>query len=191
MEGRLGLRSWSVVLPLLAALIVPTVVVGQCIDRLKGSTANLEFDRNHDLDSRGNSFSCDVGIRASEAVSALEDFRYGFLYDSRRHLERSLNFPLKIAIADDQSEKLFLVNTVSEWLKFKASHFDKHERALIACSNLANVTIHKKYSGFAIGTGRIWFFRFPNHGLRVGHINVASMSAELFRTSCVVEPSQK
>ena len=80
---------------------------------------------------------------------------------------------------------------MSAWLKFKASHFDPHERALVACANLANVRIYRKWSAFTIGTGRVWFFNSVDLGLKVGQINVAPMSEKLFRELCVVEAGSK
>jgi hypothetical protein len=159
-----------------------------CLDSLKGNSGNSRFDMAHDLNSQGDSFSCDVEIRASAALSVLEDFRYGFLYDSRPHLERSIHFPLKVTVSQGASDgdQVVLIKDISAWLTFKASHFDPYERALIACANLANVRIYKKWSAFAIGTGRVWFFNSLNFGLRVEQINIAPISKELFQESCVV-----
>ena len=128
-----------------------------------------------------------MGVRPSEAVVALEDFRHGFLYDNLPRLERSIHFPLKIAIED----RPVIINNMAEWLKFKANHFDKYERALIACASLENITLFARWGGFAIGTGRIWFFNYGKQGVRVGQINVAPMRAELFESSCVVDRQEK
>lgn len=122
----------------------------------------------------------------------LEDFRYGFVYDNVPHLERSIHFPLKVTVATTEStDRVVSIKTAKEWLAFKAAHFDKHERALITCANLANVTIFKKWSGFAIGLGRVWFFNSESCGLKVGHVNVAPMSEHLFVSSCVLDQGRK
>ena len=176
-----------------AALALAAHPKDSCLDSLKGSSENSRFDLAHDLNSEGDSFSCDVEIRASAALSVLESFRYGFLYDSRPHLERSIHFPLKVTVSQGESDgdKVVLIKDVSAWLTFKASHFDPYERALISCANLANVRIYKKWSAFAIGTGRVWFFNSLNFGLRVGQINIAPMSKDLFQELCVVEATGK
>lgn len=186
-------RVWrSLVSVALALLFLVPPIGGQCLERLKGKSRTSQFDLEHDLDAGGNSFSCDVGVRASEALRVLEDFRYGFVYDSVAHLMRSVHFPLKVTVATSEStDRTVMINTAKEWLTFKTNHFDKHERALIACANLANVTIFKKWSGFAIGLGRVWFFNSANYGLRVGQINVAPMSESLFVSSCVVDRPSK
>ena len=164
-----------------------------CLESLKGNGVNSPFDVAHDLNSQGDSFSCDVEIRASAALSVLEAFRYGFLYDSRPHLERSIHFPLKVTVsqAGREGDQVVIIKDISAWLTFKASHFDPYERALIACATLSNVGIYKKWSAFAIGFGEVWFFNSLNFGLRVGQINIAPMSKELFQKSCVVDAAGK
>jgi hypothetical protein len=180
----------------LAEIVLLTTLIGTggaqqpCLARFAGQAnrASLQFDLEHDRNREGGSFSCDVFVRASKARSVLEDFRYGFLYDSRPHLERSIRFPLKVTVVDAQgAEQVLTITDVGKWLKFKAEHFDPYERALIACATLANVHIYKKWSGFAIGLGRVWFFNYLDGGLRVGQINVEPLSPELFRKSCVGE----
>lgn len=164
-----------------------------CLNEMKGSSENLQFDVAHDLNAQGDSFSCDVEVRASAALSVLEAFRYGFLYDSHPHLERSIHFPLKITVSQSDSgvDQVVLIKNVADWIRFKASHFDPYQRAMIACANLANVRIYKKWSGFAIGFGQVWFFNSVNFGLRVGQINITPMSEEQFRKACVVDGTGK
>lgn len=175
-----------------ALLFITPIVEGNCLERLEGKSDTPKFDIEHDLDAGGDSFSCDVGVRASEALVVLEAFRYGFVYDSVPHLERSIHFPLKVTIATSEStSREVVINTAKEWLAFKADHLDKHERALIACANLANVSIFRKWSGFAIGRGRVWFFNSENYGLKVGQVNVAPMNENLFVSSCVVDQRRK
>jgi hypothetical protein len=164
-----------------------------CLDNLKAGDGSPQFDLAHDLNAQGDSFSCDVEVRASTALSVLEAFRYGFHYDSRPHLERSIRFPLKVTVSkgDTADGYVVMVKNVTEWLKFKANHFDPYERAMIACANLANVRIYKKWSGFSIGFGQVWFFNSVNFGLRVGQINITPMTEEQFRRACVVDRSVK
>jgi hypothetical protein len=181
-------HRFLILLVLALALSLTVQAKDPCLNGLKGQSRNLQFELDHDLDAAGNSFSCDAGIRASAALSVLEDFRYGFLYDSRPHLERSIHFPLKVTIAISESEdQVIFLKDVPAWLKFKAGHFDQYERAVIACAHLGNVQIVKKWSGFAIGLGEVWFFNSLNYGLRVGQINVKPTSEKAFRTSCVVD----
>lgn len=87
----------------LALLFITPILKGNCLDRLKGKSVTPKFDIEYDSDADGNSFSCDVGVRASEALVVLEDFRYGFVYDSLPHLERSIHFPLKVTVATSES----------------------------------------------------------------------------------------
>lgn len=182
-----GLARWSV---LVFAFVAAASGQGPCLKNLAGGTTNAsrQFDLDHDRNAEGGSFSCDVMVRASRARSVLEDFRYGFVYDSPPHLERSIRFPLKVTIVGAQGgEQVLTITDVGKWLKFKADHFDPYERAMIACATLANVHIYKKWSGFTIGLGRVWFFNSLNSGLRVGQINVEALSPELFRKSCIGE----
>ena len=189
MALRIFLVLWVFVfcLPLMLSAQAP------CLDGSKeGGSKSSQFDVEHDQNAQGDSFSCAVGVHASTALSVLEDFRYGFLYDSRPHLERSIRFPLKVTIAtSDFEDHVISIKSVSEWLTFKAGHFDQYERALIACANLRNVHIYKKWSGFAIGLGRIWFLNSLDSGLRVTQINIAPMSEKLFQSSCVVDSASK
>ncbi len=190
-----ALRTQCFLLSLVFVFGLPLVVSAQapCLDDSKASGGKrLQFDVDYDKNAQGDSFSCAVGVHATEALSVLEDFRYGFLYDSKPHLERSLRFPLKITIAtSDFEDHVVSIKTVTEWLAFKAGHFDQYERALIACATLKNVHIYKKWSGFAIGLGRVWFMNSQDSGLRVAQINVAPMSEKLFQSSCVVDSAGK
>jgi hypothetical protein len=185
----LGVRRFSFpVLVLLCSILVARAQTqAPCLKDLRGDPANSKFDLDYDRNSEGGSFSCDVMVRASKARSVLEDFRYGFVYDSQPHLIRSIIFPLKITVAGNgsASDQVVSIKDVGMWLKFKATHFDPYERAMITCATLANVHIFKKWSGFSIGLGRVWFFNYLNSGLRVGQINVGPMSPELFRKSCL------
>jgi hypothetical protein len=98
------MQRFLVLLVMALAVSLTAQAKGPCLNGLKGENRNLQFDHDQDLDAEGDSFSCDIGVRASAAVSVLEDFRYGFLYDSRPHLERSMHFPLKITVAASESE---------------------------------------------------------------------------------------
>ncbi len=187
-------RIFQLFVPIgLVLLLCFTVLADDsCLDSIQGKSRDPQFDLAHDLNVAGNSFSCEVGVRASEAISVLEDFRYGFLYNSLPHLKRSIRFPLKITIATSKSDdKIMFIKDLPEWLKFKAGHFDKLERAAIACAHLGNVLIVKKWSGFAIGLGTVWFFNSLKDGLRVGQINVAPMSEKAFQAACVVDVVEK
>lgn len=189
-----ALARCCLLVSILAATISLTVQAkDHCLAAVKGPSVNPRFDVDHDLNAQGDSFSCDVEVRASTALSVLEAFRYGFLYDSRAHLDRSIQFPLKVTVArsDFDPAQVLLIKDVPDWLKFKARHFNPYERAMIACANLANVRIFKKWSGFSIGSGRVWFFNSVNFGLKVGQINVAPMGEELFLEACVADSTGK
>jgi hypothetical protein len=177
--------SCGAIASLALMMLIPPIAQPQtpCLD---GRGRAQQFDIDRDRNSEGDSFSCDVFVRASVALGVLEDFRYGFLYDSRTHLARSIHFPLKVTIATSATEdRVLFLRDVTQWLAFKATNFDRYERALIACANLSNVHIFRKWSGFAIGQGRVWFFNTRDYGLKVGQINVAPMNESLFRDSCV------
>jgi hypothetical protein len=178
-------RSCGTIASLALIMLIPASAQPQA-PCLEGRGRAQQFDLDRDQNSEGDSFSCDVFVRASVALKVLEDFRYGFLYDSRTHLARSIHFPLKVTISTSATEdRVLLLKDVTQWLAFKATHFDRYERALIACANLSNVHIFRKWSGFAIGQGRVWFFNSRDYGLRVGQVNLAPMNESLFLDSCV------
>jgi len=158
-----------------------------CLDDLPGDGATRVFDASFDRNSQGRSFSCDIYVTASQAQQALEDFRFGFVYDSQAHIERSVSFPLRVSIRAGGSEpKAMLLNDFSEWLEFKSGHFDKYERALIACSTLKNVRIYKRDGGFSIGLGRIWFVPSKDE-LKVSVITVAPLPRDTLHWLCLGE----
>ena len=145
------------------------------------------FDIEHDRNERSRSFSCDAGITASDALRLIEDFRYGFLYDSEEHIEQSVRFPLTIRVKEKESVgvQTLKIATFMEWVVFKANHFDRNERALIACATLGNVRLFRKWNGFAIGLGRVWFLESSGESHKVAVINVKPLKHELFKRLCV------
>ena len=108
----------------------------------------------------GDSFSCDLGMRASEAIKAIEAFRFGVLHDDAEAINDVLEFPLRAGLWSSGAltpETTIQINNVEEWKKFQP-HVDNVFRALIACTSLHNVSIVKSRSyGVMAGSGRIWF----------------------------------
>lgn len=144
---------------------------------------DIKFDRN----DRGQSFSCDAGFSATKARDVLEAFRYGFLYDSKRHIEQSVSFPLKVHVkeTDESTERSYSVSSFSEWVAFKEDNFSAEERALIACATLKNVRIYRRWSGFSIGLGRVWFMKPVDEDPRVTVINIRPLTSDLLLRLCV------
>jgi len=161
-----------------------------CLDWLveQGTAGYSDFDAERDRNSRGRSFSCDAAIKASDALRLIEDFRYGFLYDSPAHIERSVGFPLNVRVWDGNSPpqiQRLSIASADEWIEFKKGRFSKTERALIACSNLDNLQVNRPWSGFAIGLGRIWFLPSEDGEHRVQEINVKPLDSELLLRMCL------
>jgi hypothetical protein len=183
------------IVTIIVFVICPPLIRAQdskaCLDKLKiRQNSSLEFDLKFDRNAEGDYFSCDVLVRPSYALSVLEDFRYGFLYDSKPHFMRAILFPLTITIAGDEKnskEQEVKINNFDSWMEFKKTHFSQYERAMIACASLNNVHIHQKYSAFTIGFGRVWFYNTVNHGLKVNEINIRPMDRDLFVKSCISE----
>ena len=61
------------------------------------------FDVAFDKDKAGRSFSCGPEIRASEARSAIESFRYGVPDRGRSHIDSVLSYPLTARRPQDGS----------------------------------------------------------------------------------------
>ncbi len=185
-----ALRNAGIAVGLLTSVLATPTLNAQapCLGDLPGDETTRAFDATHDRNFQGHSFSCDVFVTASQAFAALEDFRLGFLYDSKAHIERVVKFPLKVNVMSEGKEPQELsIRDFSEWLKFKEHHFDKYERALIACSTLSNVRIYKRDGGFSIGLGRVWFIFARGDGLRVRVVNVAPLRVDLWTSLCLGE----
>jgi len=163
-----------------------------CLDWLSGrnTSSYSAFDIENDRNVRGRSFSCDSAVKASDARQLVEDFRYGFLHNSLDHIERSVMFPLKIRIwNEDDSPKIrrLSIESPADWLAFKKDRLSATERALIACATLENLQIFKAQSGFAIGLGRVWFLPDDNGKHLVQEISVKPLDSELLLRMCLVE----
>ena len=144
---------------------------------------NLQFDRN----LRGQSFSCQIIATASDARRTLEDFRVGFLYDSKEHFERSVRLPLTISVYRTlglEKPKHVTVRNFKDWLKVKKKLFDPVATALVSCANLRNVRIYKD-RGFAIATGFIWF---TGEDVKVGAVSLRPRPKQRLLTECLVNP---
>lgn len=164
-----------------------------CLDWLAKETSETysDFDVENDHNPRGRPFSCDSFIRASEALRLIENFRIGFLYDDRERFEEAVRFPLRIRLWNDSGESIterVSIETFDEWLGFKEGHFDRYERALIACATLENLQLFRKWSGFAIGLGRVWFLPNPDGKHKVHEISVKPLAPKLLLRLCANEP---
>ena len=147
---------------------------------------NLQFDRN----LRGRSFSCQIIASASDARRTLEDFRTGFLYDSKEHFERSVRLPLTIAVYRTlgvEKPREVTVRNFNDWLSVKKELFSPVITALVSCANLRNVRIYKN-RGFAIGLGSIWFTGEDN---KVGDINLRPLPKERLLRECLAVTSPR
>jgi hypothetical protein len=155
-----------------------------------GGDADYAFDLRFDRTKGGDSFSCDLEIRASEAATAIEAFRFGVLYDSEDHIRDSVLFPLAVGIQDTRStteepRSLWIAN-FAEWETFKKAHLSKLQLAMIACASLRNVKIVKSRTyGFMIGSGMVWFEALTNvPGVRVTAINLVPVEPDDVLESC-------
>ena len=136
-----------------------------CLHLLKGhedrTSGDREFDTKFDRVIDGDYFSCNLSIGASEARRVLDDFRYGFLYDSAHHIQRSVRFPLTAraytSLSVIERPSLITIATFEDWLQFKKDYLTPSHSAMISCANVMNVAV-RKTKGFAIGkTPFIWF----------------------------------
>jgi hypothetical protein len=163
----------------------PAAAASDCLDKLESRPQDAAFDKQHDLDSSGSSFSCDAYVRASQARDILAAFRFGTLNNSLPHIKRSIRFPLTVKLMPaNQPVKRITIHDASAWLKFKSAHLDKSHLALIECSTLDNVSVMRKWNGFFYGGGRFWFFNTADSGLRLGQVNVTPIDAALLRQYC-------
>jgi hypothetical protein len=165
-----------------------------CFDKVhqknQFKNADYYFDLNHDKTNKGGSFSCDLEMRASEAAKALEAFRFGVLYDSEKHVNEAVHFPLTANIRDsrnpDQKPMSIRITTAKEFIAFKKKHFSNLQTAQIACSSLHNVEIVKSRTyGFMIGGGMVWFQNLVDvPGIHVTAINLRPVGPNVVLESC-------
>lgn len=152
--------------------------------------ADYEFDLRFDRTRNGESFSCDLAMRASEAAKTIDSFRFGVLYGSARHIRQSVHFPLTVSVRKtrDPGEKPRTVRITSfaEWEAFKRAEFTRFQLALVACASLYNVEIVKSRSyGFMIGNGMVWFQALTNvPGVRVTVVNLGPVDRAGLLEAC-------
>lgn len=189
------LRLWGRSLLLLVAAPIGAQTVG-CFERLhreQPKDAEYSFDLRFDMASAGGSFSCDLDVRASDARKAIEDLRYGVLYQSMPHLHRAIRFPLNISVFESLDVRAVArtveVRDERALLEFIKTRFDGPTLTLIACANLRNVTIVKgRRDGFMIAAGTVWFQREPNYRRpRVTTINLGPVPEKSLVDSCMVK----
>ena len=178
-----------------ASLHVCTVVCAAqpCLDGSVGradSAAGL-IDRHFDRTDQGDSFSCDLKIRASAAADAIESFRFGVLYDSERHIRKAVRFPLRVTVQSTrditETPRESRIRNFEEWLSFKRRYLSRFHVATIACANLHTVSIVKSRSyGFMIGPGTVWFqLLVGDPGVRVTAINLTPIDETGVTKACV------
>ena len=110
----------------LTTTLVPLQCQEPCLDgAADGVRAKHEFNAKFDRNARGRSFSCEAGFSASDALEALEDFRYGFIYGSEEHILRSVRFPLAVNVKADESShtEQVKIDNFDEWIAFATDHF--------------------------------------------------------------------
>ena len=166
-----------------------------CLARLhrgQPRDADYYFDLRFDLIATGGSFACDLDVRPSDARKAIDDFRYGVLYESELHLGRAIRFPVSVGIrktleVQEVGETVEL-RTPKEWIDFMKSRLDAAHLTLTACANLRNVTIVKARSyGFMLGAGTVWFNRSPNERRpRVTSVNIGPLPDKALVDECRV-----
>jgi len=148
------------------------------------SEADYLFDVAFDRNFQGKSFSCEILATASEARSTLEDFRFGYLYNSEEHIERSIRFPLTVARfktrkSTEEGERV-TVRNFEEWMTIKQQWFDGLQAAFISCANVRSVRIYKN-RGFAIRNGMVWF---TGEDVKVGPISLMPVTEEELVAEC-------
>jgi hypothetical protein len=168
----------------------------RCLDELRqegGQDSDYAFDLRVDHTKKNDSFSCDLAMRASAAAAAIEMFRFGVLYDSERHINESVRFPLSASVQKTrevtEGPKSVTIRTFAEWDVFKKSNFTKLKIAQIACASLHTVEIVKSRSyGFMIGSGMVWFQALTNvPGVRVTAVNLVPVERDIILESCTQE----
>lgn len=167
-----------------------------CVDRAypKGATPNAQqaaFDAAFDTVNRnGWSFSCGPEIAASEAVKALESFRYGVLYHDQLRLDSVLHYPLPVRISTTldatETPRLVTIHNFQEWSKLQREDLTKAQTAAIACSWLGGVTVANGRSpGFFIGDGMVWFQSFVGSPkVWVTSVNLTPLTTEVLPRTC-------
>ena len=174
-----------------AAVVIPArAQEDTCLSEVYGkyapspSDADYRFDLTFDRNVHGESFSCEILATASAARRTLEAFRFGFLYDSKEHIERSVRFPLDIARfrtrKTTEEGKKVTVRNFEEWTTIKKQWFDRLQGALISCANLETVRIYKN-RGFAITHGMVWF---TGKDVKVGAINLMPVTEKQLVAEC-------
>ena len=171
-----------------------SVVDGTCLedvakyfssdDPMGSHEFNVKFDRNSD----GNSFSCEPVVSASQALDAIEAFRYGFLYESEEHLARSVRFPIpaikhQTRSFDDEGVETTL-KTPRDLIDYK-KQFNALQIAVIACASLPTVHL-AGWRGFFLGrSGMVWFDAMVGVGVRVTSIRLRPTTTDWLLEDCV------
>ena len=165
------------------------------IHRGQPRDADYVFDLRFDRVASGGSFACDLDVRPSDARKAIDEFRYGVLYESELHLRRAIRFPVSVGIrktldVQEVGETVEL-RTVKEFIEFMKLRLDAAHLTLTACANLRNVTIVKARSyGFMLGAGTVWFHRSPNERRpRVTSLNIGPIPDKALLDECKVSLS--
>lgn len=188
--GSFGTLAAVVLLTLAPALAMSA---GEdCLTKLKTSRttpADAEFDKVFDEDRNGRSFSCVLGVRASEARRALAFFAGAILYDREREILRAISFPLDARVFETlelEQPTIVHIRNATEWLAFKRRYLNRYHIALAACGNLRNVdVVAGRTYGYMLGNGMFWFQKpVGAHAVKVTAINIRPMDAMRFAALC-------
>ncbi len=170
-----------------------------CFEELPNNAGSAAgpIDRRFDKTNEGDSFSCDLKIRASAAAEAIDRFRFGVLYDSERHIRAAVRFPLRATIQADlevtEAPRRLRIRSFEDWLSFKRRYLSRFHLAMIACASLHTVKIVKSRSyGFMIGPGLFWF-QSPvgDASVRVTAINLVPMDEASVLRACASESPER
>jgi hypothetical protein len=126
------------------------------------SPVDTDIDQRFDRTREGDSFSCDLSLRASEALAALESFRAGVVYGDKSRLAQVIRFPIDVSVfktlSSTERPTVSRIHSADEWIQFQQATFTPLQLAAIACVVLPNVHIVKgREYGFMVNRGMVWF----------------------------------
>jgi hypothetical protein len=163
-----------------------------CLDKAyengKADASEAVFDKIYDrVNVDVESFSCYLGIAASQARKAIDAFRYGVLYHDKTRLDSVLQYPVSVYLWQDHKlERKIVIHNFQEWSKLQQTEIMKIHLAVIACSWLGNVKIiGGREPGFFISNGTVWFHRFlDSPKVWITEININPIAEKSLVESC-------
>ena len=167
---------------------------GRCIAQIyragePRNTSDFEFDRTFPGDAKG-AYSCSLGMRPSAMRKALEQFRFGVLYNDATSIKSVIRFPVSAHVSKslgvDAKTTTVTIHNVNEWFAFQEKYFSKAHTALVACAFLGNVTpMGGRSPGVMIGLGAFWFQSFVGSWkVRLTAVNLFPINADMVAKSC-------